>query len=366
LVKFFDNTLFRLIKDFIPARSNTNTGVIIKSHILNRSKVKQVSVSYENNIYTGSISVGEISGSDAGAFGVANKYQYTTNYSASTITPLGLIERNISHEEPRFTGEFSGSVVIASDGEMNAKNPFKHSLQPFANFTLRAFNFSLPIPLACDIILTVTKMGENFTFTAVGNGKVSTEYPQSSNQVGEIQVTHDFDSYNFLVGKAHVTYPYHFEGWGLTSASAAPSIFQTGSVMTLYSNTRPTEDKYFAHFSTDFAERIVYYVSTRIEDDGRVITALDGTVSTGYYGDADDIELLYPDQIAPTGSFNVTANWSDYSQFILKANDAYGGTGDWVGWKNGDGDILSTNKQLSIFSGSYGGHTQFYATYNRY
>ena len=366
LVKFFDNTLFRLIKDFIPARSNTNTGVIIKSHILNRSKVKQVSVSYENNIYTGSISVGEISGSDAGAFGVANKYQYTTSYSASTITPIGLIERNISHEEPRFTGEFSGSVVIASDGEMNAKNPFKHSLQPFANFTLRAFNFSLPIPLACDIVLTVTKMGENFTFTAVGNGKVSTKYPQSSNQVGEIQVTHDFDSYNFLVGKAHVTYPYHFEGWGLTSASAAPSIFQTGSVMTLYNNTRPTVDKYFAHFSTDFAERIVYYVSTRIEDDGVVVSALDGTVSTGYYGDADNIELLYPDQIAPTGSFNVTANWSDYSQFILKANDAYGGTGDWVGWKNGDGDILSTNKQLSIFSGSYGGYTQFYATYNKY
>jgi hypothetical protein len=366
LVKFFDNTLFRLIKDFIPARSNTNTGVIIKSHILNRSKVKQVSVSYENNIYTGSISVGEISGSDAGAFGVANKYEYTTNYSASTITPIGLIERNISHEEPRFTGEFSGSVVIASDGEMNAKNPFKHSLQPFANFTLRAFNFSLPIPLACDIILTVTKMGENFTFTAVGNGKVSTQYPQSSNQVGEIQVTHDFDSYNFLVGKAHVTYPYHFEGWGLTSASAAPSIFQTGSVMTLYNNTRPTVDKYFAHFSTDFAERIVYYVSTRIEDDGVVDSALDGTVSTGYYGDKDDIELLYPDQIAPTGSFNVTANWSDYSQFILKANDAYGGTGDWVGWKNEDGDVLSTNKQLSIFSGSFGGYTQFYATYNKY
>ena len=366
LVKFFDNTLFKLIKDFVPARANTNTGVVIKSHILNRSKAKQVSVSYDNQIYTGSISVGEVTGSDAGAFGVANKYPFTTSYSASFVTPLGQIERNIAHEEPRITGEFSGSMLIASDGEMNQGNPFKHSLQPFANFTLRAFNFSLPIPLACDIILTVRKMGEQFTFTSVGNGKVSTTYPKTTNQAGEIQTTHDFDSYQFLVGKAHVTYPYHFEGWGLLSASADPGIFQTGSVLTLYNDTRTTVDKYFAHFSTDYAERIVYYISTRIEVDGVADTELDGIVSTGYYGDRDDVEQLYPTVIAATGSFNVTANWSDYSQFIVKANDAYGGTGEWIGWKSADGDLISHDKQLSVFSGSYRGYTQFYATYEKY
>ena len=209
-------------------------------------------------------------------------------------------------------------------------------------------------------------MGEQFTFTAVGNGTVAATYPTLTNPFGELQVTHDFDKFNFLVAKAAVNYPYHFEGWGLQSASAAPGIFQTGSVLTLYRDTRTTVDNYFAHFSTDFAERIVYYVSTRIEEDGVVQEDLDGLVSTGYYGDKDDVELIYPYTIAPTGSFNVTANWSDYSQFIIKANDAYGGTGEWVGWKNADGDMLSTSKQLSIFSGSMGGYMQFYATYNKY
>ena len=43
LIKFFDNVIFKMIKDFVPARSTVDTGVIIKPHLLDRSKIKSVS-----------------------------------------------------------------------------------------------------------------------------------------------------------------------------------------------------------------------------------------------------------------------------------------------------------------------------------
>ena len=34
--------------------------------------------------------------------------------------------------------------------------------------------------------------------------------------------------------------------------------------------------------------------------------------------------------------------------------------------KGANGDLISHDKQLSVFSGSYRGYTQFYATYEKY
>ena len=40
LVKYFDNSLFKMLKDFVPARANALTGVTIKSPVLERNKIK--------------------------------------------------------------------------------------------------------------------------------------------------------------------------------------------------------------------------------------------------------------------------------------------------------------------------------------
>lgn len=42
LIKFFDNSLFKMVQDFTPARSNTFVGVSIKSPVLERPKIPQV------------------------------------------------------------------------------------------------------------------------------------------------------------------------------------------------------------------------------------------------------------------------------------------------------------------------------------
>jgi hypothetical protein len=44
LIKFFDNSLFKMIKDFVPARTSLASGIIIKQHILERNKYPQPQV----------------------------------------------------------------------------------------------------------------------------------------------------------------------------------------------------------------------------------------------------------------------------------------------------------------------------------
>jgi hypothetical protein len=53
-VKFFDSSLFNMIKDFIPARTSTATGVIIKPTIKERQRQRPAQLTYQNLTYSGS------------------------------------------------------------------------------------------------------------------------------------------------------------------------------------------------------------------------------------------------------------------------------------------------------------------------
>ena len=55
LIKYFDNSLFKMIKDFTPARTNLSTGVIVKQHLLERNAYSSRPVSYEDQTYSGSV-----------------------------------------------------------------------------------------------------------------------------------------------------------------------------------------------------------------------------------------------------------------------------------------------------------------------
>jgi len=101
LIKYFDNSLFKMIKDFIPARTGLTSGVVIKQHILERNKYPQPQVydtQYQNlNVYssslglsssfnygedltyTGSIDTAFISGSTGGTF---NQYNTIESYQS--------------------------------------------------------------------------------------------------------------------------------------------------------------------------------------------------------------------------------------------------------------------------------------------
>jgi hypothetical protein len=50
LIKFFDNSLFKMIKDFVPARTSLASGIVIKQTLLERNKYPQPQVNTYSNI----------------------------------------------------------------------------------------------------------------------------------------------------------------------------------------------------------------------------------------------------------------------------------------------------------------------------
>ena len=53
LIKFFDNSLFKMIKDFTPARTSLASGVVVKQHLLERNRLRPAQVSSSLHDYEG-------------------------------------------------------------------------------------------------------------------------------------------------------------------------------------------------------------------------------------------------------------------------------------------------------------------------
>lgn len=125
ILKFFDNVIFKMIKDFTPARSNVSTGVIVKPHILSRPKAKLVSASIdENRMYSQSIEIGEYSADFA--FGESSIKAITSSYTETVQSPVGPVVRDYhNYEVAQYDGELSGSIITAATSELNDENTFK-------------------------------------------------------------------------------------------------------------------------------------------------------------------------------------------------------------------------------------------------
>jgi hypothetical protein len=139
LIKFFDNSLFKMIKDFTPARSSLASGVVVKQHLLERNKYPQPEVDWARYEYTGSINTAFISGGAGGSvnnlnglytnpYYVDNVYGVTQSWSESIVNPYGLDVQLHSSQDEFYNGEFSGSNFVVEDGELNTecdiyKNP---------------------------------------------------------------------------------------------------------------------------------------------------------------------------------------------------------------------------------------------------
>ena len=144
LIKFFDNSLFKMIKDFVPARTSIATGIVIKQHLLERQKYPTPQAEWTQPEYTGSIGstptlisgsrqyepsgefdsipIETISGSDGGAILTSN---VTQSWTGIYDTPVGQVEFTQDDETEFYDGEFSGSALLVSDGELNSENTLK-------------------------------------------------------------------------------------------------------------------------------------------------------------------------------------------------------------------------------------------------
>ena len=149
LIKYFDNSLFKMIKDFVPARTNLKSGIVIKQHLLERSKIIQPQVTSSNNYYSGSITSGFITGSTGGTFNDYNSLTPITVNSQSwnerVVTPLGITQLAHSDQAEFYNGELpytptSSNSIIASDGELNENNIFKYPNTALFTYTVRQYN----------------------------------------------------------------------------------------------------------------------------------------------------------------------------------------------------------------------------------
>ena len=125
LIKFYDNTIFKMVKDFIPARAVADTGIIIKPNLLNRSKAKSVIVTGSRPEYSGSIDTAFISGRSANNFKDSGG-QASTDYIDYPQTPTGIgVLYSHFQQQATYNGEISGSLLPISKGELNNANPYK-------------------------------------------------------------------------------------------------------------------------------------------------------------------------------------------------------------------------------------------------
>ena len=141
-----------MVADWVPARTNLAAGIIIKQHLLERNKypVPQVDISssianvasgstnipfYQQNIlFTGSIPIETITGSDGGTLpnlgGQTSSIILPGNYnttvtqvwSGSNSGPLGIVPFTDPYQYEFFNGAFSGSEVVVTTQSLNPDN----------------------------------------------------------------------------------------------------------------------------------------------------------------------------------------------------------------------------------------------------
>jgi len=179
LIKFFDNSLFKMIKDFVPARTSLASGVVIKQHLLERNKYPQPQVnSYSTIAYqtsgsnppSGSGSTNNIpftfqdisvsgtiapqwndynpgtienfSGGTGGTFemfngvstspygpngtGPLNIFFITQSWNEGIVTPLGIANTLHNAQDEFYDGEFSGSVLTVNTQSLHQPYPLNN------------------------------------------------------------------------------------------------------------------------------------------------------------------------------------------------------------------------------------------------
>ena len=166
LIKYFDNSLFKAIKSYVPARTSVNTGVIVKQHLLERNRRPAIqitpnttiaftpetgsidgvtstntgmnsSISVRNIEITSSINIESITGSAGGVVpntsgsenfngGGFNIIPLTQSFTGSIETISGSVPFVDQTQTEFFNGEFSGSVATVTTQSL-LNNPFAPS-----------------------------------------------------------------------------------------------------------------------------------------------------------------------------------------------------------------------------------------------
>jgi hypothetical protein len=187
LIKYFDNSLFKMIQDFVPARTSLTSGVVIKQHLLERNKYPQPQVEWEDVTYSGSITTAFIDGGTGGTF---DSYNFTGSTIPPTFinntqswgeevkTPVGLLTISHSTQDEFYNGELPNSLIIATNGELNEANNIKSPSDTAIIYNPVLYTSDTTLESTFTNPLTSPKSGEVFlwwdsgSLTNPGNTKI--------------------------------------------------------------------------------------------------------------------------------------------------------------------------------------------------
>jgi hypothetical protein len=122
LIKFFDNSLFKMIRDFVPARTSLASGIVIKQHLLERNKYPQPQLSYQSLEISGSVKPqwngykeGTLTTTDGGTGGSINQSTLHSQSFGEVIQTLsGSVIKMHTTQDEFYNGELSGSAMIVT------------------------------------------------------------------------------------------------------------------------------------------------------------------------------------------------------------------------------------------------------------
>jgi hypothetical protein len=152
LIKYFDNSLFKLIKDFVPAKTSLASGLIIKPHYLERNRYPVPAVDWEKLDLTASIDTAFISGGIAGGFaefGGEDPFirnfipDFTQSWESYNRTPLGLVTQSHTTQDEFYNGEFSGSIIQVYEEQVNPflKTNVSDNLYTITQYTGKQYQY---------------------------------------------------------------------------------------------------------------------------------------------------------------------------------------------------------------------------------
>jgi hypothetical protein len=117
IIKYYNNSLFKMLRDWVPARASADTGIVIKSHMLERNKYPRHEPTVSTSSFDADYYLLALSGSDGGSvidntnFVAGVPIQYNGTASIALTASLGTVFMSSSNDIQKYTGEFSGSYI---------------------------------------------------------------------------------------------------------------------------------------------------------------------------------------------------------------------------------------------------------------
>ncbi len=224
LIKYFDDSLFKAIKNYVPARTSVSTGIVIHQNMLERNRYREPQLdSYTTQSYgitniplttqnlelTGSIEMYEITGSTGGSLNRYNitgsqlgYYGFTRNGGNATIQPL---EARSMHTTPSINdtgtatspnGDIYGEINNSFPTEYNPSNPV---VTPYFR-TLNPIQTGFSIWVDTNVITPVSVMVSSSLRGEIFNHEFSNAFNGSSVITPPLNITPDetiaFYAYN--------------------------------------------------------------------------------------------------------------------------------------------------------------------------